>query len=66
MLGAYKARAVPVNVNYRYVDDELRYLFDNADLVALVHDRGFADARRVVVDEVFLEFLHLLIVEHRL
>ena len=41
-LAAYKLRAVPVNVNYRYVEDELRYLFDNADLVALVHGREFA------------------------
>jgi fatty-acyl-CoA synthase len=41
MLAAYKARAVPINVNYRYVEDELRYLFDNADLVALVFERSF-------------------------
>src|SRR6478672_335270 len=33
MLGCFKARAVPINVNYRYVVEELRYLFDNADLV---------------------------------
>jgi acyl-CoA synthetase (AMP-forming)/AMP-acid ligase II len=38
---AYKLGAVPINVNYRYVEDELRYLFDNADLVALVHGREF-------------------------
>jgi acyl-CoA synthetase (AMP-forming)/AMP-acid ligase II len=38
---AYKLRAVPINANYRYVEDELRYLFDNADLVALVHGREF-------------------------
>jgi acyl-CoA synthetase (AMP-forming)/AMP-acid ligase II len=31
-LAAYKVRAVPVNVNFRYVDEELAYLFDNADL----------------------------------
>jgi len=31
-LAAYKVRAVPINVNFRYVDDELTYLFDNADL----------------------------------
>jgi acyl-CoA synthetase (AMP-forming)/AMP-acid ligase II len=31
-LAAYKLRAVPVNVNFRYVDEELTYLFDNADL----------------------------------
>ena len=35
MLGCFKARAVPINVNYRYVEDELLYLFDNADLLAL-------------------------------
>jgi len=39
MLGCYKLRAVPVNVNYRYVGDELAYLVDDADLVALVHHR---------------------------
>lgn len=42
MLAAFKIRAVPININFRYVDDELRYLFDNADLVAIVHQRGFA------------------------
>jgi len=39
---AWKLRAVPVNVNYRYVEGELRYLFDNADLVALVHGAEFS------------------------
>jgi 3-oxocholest-4-en-26-oate---CoA ligase len=38
MLACYKARAVPININYRYVTDELRYLRDDADLVALFHD----------------------------
>ena len=43
MLGAYKARAVPINVNYRYVADEARYILDNSDAVALVvHERAFA------------------------
>jgi len=32
----FKLRAVWVNINYRYVADELAYIFDNADLVALV------------------------------
>ena len=41
IFAAYKLRAVPINVNYRYVEAELRYLFDNADLVALVHDEEF-------------------------
>ena len=39
---AFKIRAVPVNVNYRYVERELAYLFDNSDAVAVVVDREFA------------------------
>ncbi|HEY8526157.1 MAG TPA: acyl-CoA synthetase [Acidimicrobiales bacterium] len=42
MLAAFKLRAVPINVNYRYVEDELRYLLDNADVKAVVVDRGLA------------------------
>ena len=38
----FKLRAVWININYRYVEDELRYLFSNADLVALVHQRQFS------------------------
>jgi len=41
-LAAYKVRAVPVNVNFRYLEDELSYLFDNADVKAVIYDRGFA------------------------
>jgi acyl-CoA synthetase (AMP-forming)/AMP-acid ligase II len=42
MLAAYKLRAAAVNVNYRYVENELRYLFENAELTALVQDRRYA------------------------
>ena len=42
MLAAFKLRAVPINVNYRYVEDELRYLLDDADAVAVVFHREFA------------------------
>lgn len=38
---AWKLRAVPINVNYRYVEGELSYLIDNADMVALVHAAEF-------------------------
>ena len=37
----FKLRAVWININFRYVEDELRYLFTNADLKALVHQRAF-------------------------
>jgi acyl-CoA synthetase (AMP-forming)/AMP-acid ligase II len=43
MLGCYKARAVPINVNYRYVAGELRHLFDDADLVGALVMPEFAD-----------------------
>src|SRR5271156_5151246 len=33
---AFKAGLAPVNTNYRYVADELVYLFDNADAEAVV------------------------------
>jgi acyl-CoA synthetase (AMP-forming)/AMP-acid ligase II len=42
MLAAYKLRAVPVNVNYRYVEDELRYLFNDADLRVVIHEEDLA------------------------
>lgn len=38
----FKLRAVGININYRYVEDELRHLFDNADLVGLIYGREFA------------------------
>jgi acyl-CoA synthetase (AMP-forming)/AMP-acid ligase II len=40
-LACLKARIVPVNVNYRYVEDELAYLYRDADLAALVFDAEF-------------------------
>src|SRR5512145_2467226 len=43
LIGAMKARLVPVNVNYRYREDELIYLFDNSDATAVVYEAVFAD-----------------------
>jgi 3-oxocholest-4-en-26-oate---CoA ligase len=40
---AFKVRATPVNVNYRYLDDELLYLLDNADAEAIVFHSSLAD-----------------------
>jgi acyl-CoA synthetase (AMP-forming)/AMP-acid ligase II len=42
MLAAFKLRAVPINVNYRYVEDELVYLLENSDSVAVVHQAQFS------------------------
>lgn len=40
---AFKSRVTPVNVNYRYLDDELLYLLDNADCEALVFHSSLGD-----------------------
>ena len=42
VLAIVKIRAVNINVNYRYVEGELNYLFDNAEMVALIHERSYA------------------------
>jgi fatty-acyl-CoA synthase len=42
MLGGYKARVAPFNVNYRYVDEELVYLLNNARTRAIVYHAEFA------------------------
>lgn len=43
LLGCLKIRAVPINVNYRYVDAELTYLYNDSMAVALIVDEEFAD-----------------------
>ncbi len=42
LIACWKIRAAAINVNYRYVTDELRYLFENADIKGLVYERRFA------------------------
>jgi fatty-acyl-CoA synthase len=42
MLGAFAARAVPINVNFRYVEEELSYLFENSRARAVVYHACFA------------------------
>ena len=43
LLATLKLRAVTINVNYRYVEAELDYLFENADVVAVLFERTYAD-----------------------
>ncbi|MDT5138617.1 MAG: 3-oxocholest-4-en-26-oate---CoA ligase [Mycobacterium sp.] len=42
MIGAYKARVAPFNVNYRYVADELVYLIGNANADVIAYHARFA------------------------
>ena len=47
---AFKARAVPVNVNYRYLEHELEYLYDNSDAEAVIFSAEFASRLDAVRD----------------
>ena len=51
MLGAWKARVAPLNVNYRYVEEELRYLLGNARARAVIYHAEFAPILARVRDE---------------
>jgi fatty-acyl-CoA synthase len=58
MLGAYKARVAPFNVNYRYVDEELVYLLNNARTRGLIYHAEFAPRVAAIRAQVpTLEFL---------
>ena len=36
LLGCWKCGTIPVNINWRYVPAELRYVIDDAELVAMI------------------------------
>jgi 3-oxocholest-4-en-26-oate---CoA ligase len=48
--GTFKMRGVPINVNYRYLDEELRYLLDNSDAEALVFHTSLGDRVARVIE----------------
>ncbi len=52
MLGAFKARASAFNVNYRYVDEELIYLLNDAHAKALIFHSSLADRVEAIRHEV--------------
>ncbi|MBV1882835.1 MAG: acyl-CoA synthetase [Pseudomonadales bacterium] len=56
---AFKMRASPINVNYRYLEEELIYLLDNSDSEAVLFHGRLADRIAAVKDK--LPKLKLLI-----
>jgi acyl-CoA synthetase (AMP-forming)/AMP-acid ligase II len=50
--GAFKHRAVPINVNYRYLDDELVYLLENCDAEVLVFNASLGECVGRVRDKI--------------
>ena len=63
LLGAFRARVAPFNVNYRYVKAELQYLLNDAGASALIYHAAFAPtlaevlAYRAHVDAAMLDAL---------
>ncbi len=58
----FKLRAIWININYRYVKDELRYLMGNADLKALVYQREFSALVAALLPDL-PALQHLLVVD---
>ncbi|MEV5833709.1 acyl-CoA synthetase [Nocardia sp. NPDC052112] len=63
LIACFKARAVPININYRYGVEELGYLYDNADLEVLVCHEKYVDAALEALTDA--PSVHLLIVDDR-
>ncbi len=59
MVGSYRARVAPFNVNYRYVEEELVYLLTDAHTAALVYHAEFAPRLASIRDQ--LPDLRLLV-----
>ena len=51
MLGAYGARVAPFNVNYRYVGNELRYLFNDAKPRGVIYHGSMAPVLAPLIAE---------------
>ncbi len=58
----FKLRAIWININYRYVKDELQYLLTNADLQALVYQREFSPLVAALRPEL-PDLRHLVVIE---
>lgn len=43
LAACFKARLTHVNVNFRYLDDELVYIFDNSDATVALYDAAFRE-----------------------
>ena len=59
----FKLRAVWININYRYVEDELLYIFENADLKALVYEKQFGPRLAAVRTQGLPLLRHVVVIE---
>ena len=51
-VACYKSRAVPFNINFRYVDEELIYLLNNAQVKVLVYHSSLAERVANIRDQI--------------
>ncbi len=58
----FKIRATWININYRYVEGELSYLFGNADLKALVYEKSFGP-RVVACRDSLPDLVHAVVID---
>lgn len=63
LLGAFKSRVAPFNVNYRYVTDELRFLLQDAGPRAVIFHAAFAPALQEVRDALPADVLLLQVAD---
>jgi len=61
LLGSYRARVSPFNVNYRYVVDEMRYLLRDAQPRAIQYHAGFGPLLAEVLDGLDIESPEVLL-----
>ncbi|MDL4818333.1 acyl-CoA synthetase [Actinomadura opuntiae] len=62
MLGAFKIRAVPIPVNYRYVAAELHHVLSDSDSVALIGERSLLEKVEEVRGDL-PELRHVVVLE---
>jgi len=62
LLACWKIRAVAININFRYTVHELRYIWGNSDIVALIYEAGFAPMVNELAEE-FLAITHYLVLD---
>ncbi|MBM7366049.1 acyl-CoA synthetase [Gordonia hydrophobica] len=63
MLAIFKARAVMVNVNYRYVENELEHIFVDSQMAVLIHERQYTPRVCNVLSKSATDVTHRIVVD---
>lgn len=63
MLAIFKARAVMVNVNYRYVESELEHIFVDSQMKVLIHERQYTPLVCNVLSKSATDITHRIVAD---